>query len=107
MGTFGYNMPGERVETFHISQIDERKCLGYRNIVIHCGINDIRDNSPGRQMSDPQPTEVKEHFNNLIQKIENIKNMCPNSSIVVNPLLPTKSQNLNQCVLKFNSLLFG
>ena len=106
MGTFGYNMPGERVETFHISQIDERKCLGYRNIVIHCGINDIRDNSPGRQMSDPQPTEVKEHFNNLIQKIENIKNMCPNSSIVVNPLLPTKSQNLNQRVLKFNSLLF-
>ena len=57
-------------------------------------------------MSDPQPTEVKEHFNNLIQKIENIKNMCPNSSIVVNPLLPTKSQNLNQRVLKFNSLLF-
>ena len=33
-GTFGYNMPGERVETFHISQIDERerKCLGYQNI---------------------------------------------------------------------------
>ena len=28
---------GERVETFHISQIDERKCLGYQNIVIHCG----------------------------------------------------------------------
>ena len=61
-GTFGYNMPGERVETFHISQIDERKCLSYQNIVIHCGINDIRDNSPGRQMSDPQPTEVKKHF---------------------------------------------
>ena len=59
MGTFGYNMPGERVKTFHISQINESKCLGYRNIVIHCDINDIWDNSPGRQMSDPQPTEVK------------------------------------------------
>ena len=33
-GTFRYNMTGERVETFHISQIDERKCLGYRNRVI-------------------------------------------------------------------------
>ena len=105
-GTFGYNMPGERVETFHISQIDERKCLGYQNLVIHCGINDIRDNSPGRQMSDPQPTEVKKHFHNLAQKIVDIKNLCPNSSIVVNPLLPTKSQKLNQRVLEFNSLLF-
>ena len=33
-GTFRYNMTGERVETLHISQIDERKCLGYRNMVI-------------------------------------------------------------------------
>ena len=57
-------------------------------------------------MSDHQPTEVKEHFNNLVQKIEKIKIMCPNSSIFVNPLLPTKSQYLNQRVLKFNSLLF-
>ena len=43
-------MPGERVETFHISQIDKSKCLGYRNIIIHCEINDIQDHSPGRQM---------------------------------------------------------
>ena len=99
-------MPGERVETFHISQIEERKCLGYQNIVIHCGINDIRDNSPGRQMSDTQPTDVKKHFHNLAQKIVDIKNMSPNSSIVVNPLLPTRSQKLNQRVLEFNSLLF-
>ena len=32
--------------------------------------------------------------------------MCPNSSIVVNPLLQTKSQKLNQRVLEYNSLLF-
>ena len=49
---------------------------------------------------------MKEHFNNLVQKVNKIKNMCLNSSIVVNPLLSTKSQNLNQCVLKFNLLLF-
>ena len=33
--------------------------------------------------------------------------MCPQSSIVVNPLLPTKNQRLNARVLKFNSLLFN
>ena len=37
---------------------------------------------------------MKEHFNNLVQIIEKIKNMCQNSSIVVNPLLPTKSKNI-------------
>ena len=106
-GTFGYNMPGERIETFHIKQIEERKCLGYRNIVIHCGINDIRDNSPGRTESDPEPTDVKAHFELLARKVSLIKQMCPLSSIVVNPLLPTKNQRLNQRVLEFNALLFN
>ena len=32
MGTLGYNMPGKRVETLHISQIDERKCLGIETL---------------------------------------------------------------------------
>ena len=105
-GTFGYNMPGERIETFHIKQIEERKCLGYRNIVIHCGINDIRDNSPGRTENDPEPTDVKSHFELLARKVSLIKQMCPLSSIVVNPLLPTKNQRLNQRVLEFNALLF-
>ena len=105
-GTFGYNMPGERIETFHIQQIDERKCLGYRNVVIHCGVNDIRDNSPGRQETDPQPTDVEAHFENLKNKIGKIKKFCPYASIVINPLLPTKNQRLNNRVLKFNSLLF-
>lgn len=106
-GTFGYKMPGERVETFHIKHIDERKCLGYKNIVIHCGINDIRDNSPGRTDTDPEPTDVKAHFELLAQKVCKIKQMCPASSIVVNPLLPTKNPRLNQRVLEFNALLFG
>ena len=106
-GTFGYNMPGERVETFHINQIDERKCLGYRNIIIHCGVNDIRDNSPGRQPSDPQPTDTEAHFENLVGKMSIIKQMCPLSSITINPLLPTKNKRLNDRVLKFNDLLFN
>ena len=54
-------------------------------------------------MLDPQPTAVKKYFHNLAQKIVDIKNVCPNSSIVVNPLLPTRSQKLNQRVPEFNS----
>ena len=78
-------------------------CLGYRNIVIHCGINDMRDNSAGRTESDPEPTDVKAHFELLARKVSLVKQMCPLSSKVVNPLLPTINQRLNQRVLEFNA----
>ena len=51
-GTFGYHLPGNRMETYHIRDIDPRKCLGYQNVLLHCGINDIRDKSPGRLASE-------------------------------------------------------
>ena len=105
IGTFGYMMPGKRVECFHIRQIEPESCIGYRNVIIHCGINDIRDRSPGREPSDPDPSDVEEHFNNLMIKIKDIKNLCPYTSVIVSPILPTKSSKLNQRAVKFNKLL--
>ena len=105
IGTFGYMMPGKRVESYHIRQIEPEACIGYRNAIIHCGINDIRDRSPGREPTDPEPSDVEEHFNNLILKIKDIKKLCPYTSIVISPILPTKSIKLNQRVVKFNRLL--
>ena len=105
IGTFGYMMPGKRVESYHIRQIEPQSCIGYRNVIIHCGINDIRDRSPGRDSSDPDPSDVEEHFNNLLLKIKDIKKLCPYTSIILSPILPTKSYKLNQRVVKFNRLL--
>ena len=106
-GTFGYNLPGERIETFHIRDIDENKCIGFQNVIIHCGVNNIRDNSPGRAPTDPDPTNVEGHFQNIVNKICLIKRLCPYASVVVSPILPTKNTRLNQRVLKFNHLLFN
>ena len=105
IGTFGYMLPGKRVEAFHIRDIDPRACIGYRNVIIHCGINDIRDRSPGRLPTDAEPSDVEEHFNNLITKIKVIKELCPYTSITISPILPTKSLKLNERVVKFNKLL--
>ena len=105
-GTFGYNFPGERVETFHIKNIDANRCIGYQNVLIHCGINDLRDKSPGREAEDPDPTDVEAHFAHLLQKINEIKELCPYTAISVSPLLPTKNIKLNNRAVKFNSLLF-
>ena len=105
IGTFGYMMPGKRVEAFHIRQIEPQSCIGYRNAIIHCGINDVRDRSPGREASDPDPSDVEEHFNNLILKVKEIKNLCPYTSVIISPILPTKSIKLNERAVKFNRLL--
>ena len=105
IGTFGYMLPGKRVEAFHVRDIDPLSCIGYRNVVLHCGINDIRDRSPGRLDTDPEPSDVEEHFNNLITKVRQIKELCPYISIFISPILPTKSLKLNQRVVKFNKLI--
>ena len=105
-GTFGYNLPGNRVESFHIRDIDPMKCLGYQNVLLHCGINDIRNKSPGRLPSDADPMDVEAHFSLLTEKIQQIKSLCPYISIYVSPILPTKNFKLNKRVVQFNSLLF-
>lgn len=81
--------------------------MGYQNILLHCGINDIRDKSPGRLPSDPEPVEVEAHFELLRRKIYEIKKLCPKASIFVSPILPTKNLKLNRRVLQFNSSLFN
>ena len=105
-GTFGYKLPGKRIETFHISDINPSKCIGYQNIVIHCGINDLRDSSPGRLPTDPEPTNVQAHFSRITEKISEVKNVCPYASIHVSPILPTRNLKLNERVVQFNHLLF-
>ena len=63
--------------------------------------------SPGRAPTDPDPTNVEGHFQNIVKKICLIKRLCPYASVVVSPILPTKNTRLNQRVLKFNHLLFN
>ncbi len=41
-GTFGNAMPGKCVSAFTVDQLDPLKCIGHNNIVVHCGVNNIR-----------------------------------------------------------------
>ena len=40
-GTFGHNIPGRRIQAMHIEDINPADCCGYKNIFLHCGINNI------------------------------------------------------------------
>ena len=105
-GNFGYHLPGKRVETFHIKDIDPVSCIGFQNIVIHVGINDLLDRSPGRTKDDLPPTDIQGHLAHFASKIEAIQQLCPGASIIISPLLPTKLGHINQRVVNFNMSLY-
>jgi alkylated DNA repair dioxygenase AlkB len=94
--TFGDRMPGKRVEAFLIEKIEPERCVGYKNVFIHCGINNIKDRN----------SSVSECAEKLIDKLETISVLCPTSRITVSPVLPTKLGWLNQRGVYFNEILF-
>ena len=104
-GTFGYELPGRRIETYHIKEIDPYSCIGYQNIILHVAINDMRERSPGRTSDDPPAHDVPRHFDNFIRKVHDIQKLCPNANLIIAPALPTRIWLLNERALKFNRLL--
>ena len=94
--TFGDKMPGKRVECFTLSQIKPQTCVGYKNVFVHCGINDIK----------PRNANVHDSVGLLISKLDSIRKLCPDSRITVSPILPTKLPVLNEKAVMFNSILF-
>ena len=100
-GTFGHNIPGRRVKAIHIEDINPADCCGYKNIFVHCGINNIKHHSIR------SPENVTACFELFKNKIDIIRTLCPNSKIVISPILPTKDREWNVRALYFNKLLFG
>ena len=89
-------MPGKRIPCFTLEQINPRDCVGYKNIFIHCGINDIKQ----------RDANVQHAAALLTSKLNHIRRLCPGSKIVVSPVLPTKSHSLNNKAVAFNRILF-
>ena len=74
--------------------------MGYKNIFIHCGVNNIKD----REINGYQ--KVGQYFDKLEEKINAIKVLCPKSKMHVSPILPTKDAELNSKCIYFNKRLF-
>ena len=95
-GSLGYGVPGKRVEAMKVGHIDPLACAGYSNVIIHCGLNDLKSNQP-------QPHAV---FNQLLSTTQAIRLVCPRARICVSPILPSKIPIINESALAFNQLLF-
>ena len=100
-GTFGYTMPGKREWAATISDIDPNCCSSYKNVVILCGINDIKSKHIRNS------NDIKELYIQLKCKIEQIRIMNKRANIFVCPILPTKLSELNRKALDFNKCILG
>ena len=96
-GTFGHRLPGRRIECFTIDKLDPTLCVGYKNIIVHCGINNIKNDGGN----------VKYWAHELNKKLKTISELCPYAKIVASPILPTRSALLNERAIEFNRFLCG
>ena len=97
--TFGKSTPGKKVSAFHIEEIDPYSAVGYRNIVLLCGVNDLKSDLVQSQR------DITKLYHRYRSKVEMLKRLNPGAKIHICQVLPTKSMEVNQKVLFFNGLL--
>ena len=96
-GKVGTATPGIRDWAACVKDIVPTKCASYRNIVVMCGTNDLKDGQ----------CDVQKTYQTFKGKIEEIRELNQNGNIFVCPILPTRDQVINQKVNAFNRYLFN
>ena len=88
-------MPGQRIKAAKIADINPLDCTGYSNIVLHTGLNDLK----------PYKVNVPALADELINKVELIRSICPKARVTVDPILPTMLHSINTKAMEFNAIL--
>ena len=90
----------KRIPTYRIEDINPEDCVGYSRIWIHVGINDLKTrNCRG-------PADIHTYHSLLLHKLHQIRLVCPNSKLIVSPILPTGVPALNERARLFTNLLY-
>ena len=97
--SFGELMPGRKVWAPRIANINPQACAAYNNVVILCGINDVKQHNVTSEH------DIRVLADSLLCKINQIKQLNQKCVVHVCPLLPTKDALLNRRVNCFNSFL--
>ena len=97
--TFGQWMPGRQIYTPVIDEIDPYVTCGYRNVVVHCAINDLKKDDV-KNIAD-----IKRVFSLYVNKIECIQAVNPKAHVYICPPLPSKRAELNKKSLFFIKLI--
>ena len=97
--TFGQWLPGKQFFAPVISDINPYVSCGYQNIVILCGINDLKRDDV------KNCADVRRIFDLYVEKVNSLQAANPKAHIYVCPPLPSKRAELNRKSIYFNKLI--
>jgi hypothetical protein len=103
IGTFGRGLPGKRVKAGQVKHIRPTDCMSYANVVIVCGINDLREG----QYLKTCDIDVNKTFSVFKDKISEICRIKKNINVFICPILPSKSYIYHARAVKFNKLIYS
>ena len=97
--TLGRWCPGQRIKTSRVSDLPAATNVPpVRNMIIHTGINDLRDRY--------NPLSPLEIVQTMEKKCAAIHRIHPQMRIFLSPLLPTRDEKLNNLVRQTNGYIY-
>lgn len=98
-GKLGDKYPGQRIKAAKVEHIDPVKCIGYQNIIITCGTNNLRCEYIKNE------SDIRNVASELCNKLTQLKQICPKAKIFVMPVLPSRIHAMNKNIRFFNMLV--
>ena len=95
-GRVGESYPGKRVKAAKVNEIEVNECVGYSNIFLCCGTNNMR------QEYIRCDADIQNTVDELKCKLEIITQLCPRSKVFVSPVLPTRLPQMNRNIIRYN-----
>ena len=99
----GKDIHGKKVKAFTIDQIDPHEAIGYKNIVVQVGVNNLKR----KYANEYGIVDIDSAFDAWLRKIICIKQLCPTSRIIISPIMPTKIRDINNRAKQFNHRIFS
>ena len=82
-----------------MKDIDPKQCIGYSNVFIVCGTNNLRCEYINSE------SDILQVVDELRQKITTIKQLCPATKVFVVPVLPSRIPRMNANIMIYNDLV--
>ena len=98
-GRVGSSYPGKRIKAAKVDDINVNACVGYSNVFICCGTNNLRCEYIKSEV------DIHRTVDMLESKLRSIKQLCPQAKIFVSPVLPSRIPSMNRHIMKFNDLV--
>ncbi len=98
-GKVGESYPGSRTKASMVKDIDPHKCVGYSNVFIMCGTNDLRSENIKSEL------DIYLVVEELKNKLGEIKQLCPKAKLFVVPVLPSRIPRMNENITRYNDLV--